>query len=301
MKRISDPKLDLDLDLGLPQDFLRIQPFVHFTLSRKIAAAACQLVTMIAFFLLGSLVAYILVTIIYRVHIHPLSKFPGPRLAAVTGLYEVFLTTWGTGSFEEEINRMHEEYGKFCSVGVLTCPFGVLVFFLFADFTGPVVRITPDEVHVQEQFHDPRHADNWIKGSKRLQPSRYQSGFNSPRFQIRKRSMSRVRSILQVEVHQIIRGLVQKHQVHRVFSWRVRSFAMIPSPLRIPVDSPGESDLEDGHQPASGLSSISKHEPRSQIPLEYRSSDPGLWKAAKVNDRRWYSADRRPNQISLKS
>ncbi|KAJ5235704.1 uncharacterized protein N7469_004872 [Penicillium citrinum] len=224
---------------------------------------------MIAFFLLGSLVAYILVTIIYRVHIHPLSKFPGPRLAAVTGLYEVFLTTWGTGSFEEEINRMHEEY-------------------------GPVVRITPDEVHVQEQFHDPRHADNWIKGSKRLQPSRYQSGFNSPRFQIRKRSMSRVRSILQVEVHQIIRGLVQKHQVHRVFSWRVRSFAMIPSPLRIPVDSPGESDLEDGHQPASGLSSISKHEPRSQIPLEYRSSDPGLWKAAKVNDRRWYSADRRP-------
>lgn len=67
---------------------------------------------MIAFFLLGSLMAYILVTIIYRLHIHPLSKFPGPRLAALTGLYEVYLTTWGTGSFEEEINRMHQEYGE---------------------------------------------------------------------------------------------------------------------------------------------------------------------------------------------
>jgi len=111
LERTSYP--NLDLDLGLPQDLLSIQPFVHFTLNRKIAAA-CQLVTMIAFFLLGSLVAYILVTIIYRVHIHPLSKFPGPRLAALTGLYEVFLTTWGTGSFEEEINRMHEEYGESC-------------------------------------------------------------------------------------------------------------------------------------------------------------------------------------------
>lgn len=135
--------------------------------------------------------------------------------------------------------------------------------FLFTDFTGPVVRITPDEVHVQEQFHDPRYADSWIKGSKGLQPSRHQSGFNSPRFQIRKRSMSRVRSILQVEVHQIIRGLVQKHQVHRVFSWRVRSFAMNPSLSGIPVDSAGESDLEDGHHPAGGLSPISKQMARS--------------------------------------
>lgn len=70
---------------------------------------------MIPCFLLGSLVAYFLVTIIYRVHIHPLSKFPGPRLAALTGLYEIYFAAWGTGSFEDEIERMHEKYGQ--------CPF----------------------------------------------------------------------------------------------------------------------------------------------------------------------------------
>ncbi|CAI7609831.1 unnamed protein product [Penicillium pancosmium] len=183
---------------------------------------------MIPCFLLGSLVAYFLVTIIYRVHIHPLSKFPGPRLAALTGLYEIYFAAWGTGSFEDEIDRMHEEY-------------------------GPVVRITPDEVHVQDQFYNAQHADSWIKGTKAIHSGRHQSGYTSPSFQIRKRSMSRVRSILQVEVHQIIRELVRKHQVSRGFSWRLRSFASIPSLRGGSVDTIEMGDLEDGHQMRSSI------------------------------------------------
>ncbi|KAJ5584592.1 uncharacterized protein N7459_004392 [Penicillium hispanicum] len=180
---------------------------------------------MFACFLLGSLLAYGLVTAIYRLHIHPLSKFPGPPLAAMTGLYEIYFAAWGAGSFEDEIDRMHEEY-------------------------GPVVRITPDEIHVQEQFYNSKDADCWIKGTKALDARRHRSGCTTPRSLIRKRSISRVRSILQVEVHQIIRGLVQKHQVHRVLSARFRPFVPVAGHQEIRVNPLEESDLEDGHPSA---------------------------------------------------
>lgn len=64
--------------------------------------------TLIACFLSGSLVAHALVTIIYRLYIHPLSRFPGPRLAAMTGLYEMYYAA----SFDDEIDRMHQQYGE---------------------------------------------------------------------------------------------------------------------------------------------------------------------------------------------
>lgn len=73
--------------------------------------AACK-ITLFACFLLGSAVAYTLLTILYRLHIHPLSRFPGPRLAAITGLYEVYYAAWGAGSFDDEIDRMHRLYGN---------------------------------------------------------------------------------------------------------------------------------------------------------------------------------------------
>jgi hypothetical protein len=66
---------------------------------------------MLAYFLLGSAVAYNLVMVIYRLYFHKLSRFPGPRLAAATGLYEFYFSTWGPGIFENEIDNMHRKFG----------------------------------------------------------------------------------------------------------------------------------------------------------------------------------------------
>lgn len=51
-----------------------------------------------------------------------------------------------------------------------------------------------------------------------------------------------MRSMLRVEINQIISGLVEKHLVHRVVSTKLRPL------MRNRVWTVGESDLEDGDQ-----------------------------------------------------
>jgi cytochrome P450 len=70
---------------------------------------------------------YFLAVIIYRLTLHPLAKFPGPKLAAATYNYELYFDAYadGGGSFCNQIRRLHEQY-------------------------GPVVRVTPGEVHVSD-------------------------------------------------------------------------------------------------------------------------------------------------------
>ncbi|KAJ6131636.1 hypothetical protein N7523_001342 [Penicillium sp. IBT 18751x] len=199
--------------------------------------------TLIACFLLGSVLTYCLVTLIYRLHIHPLSRFPGPRLAAVTDLYEVYFSAWGAGSFDAEIAKMHQNYGN----SPHTPPHRKDSLLTTA---GPVVRITPDEVHVQEQPYNTSYANCWIKGTKILGSGSHQLGVGSGSFQFGKRSVSRVRSMPDVEVSQIIRGLLQKHWIHQVFNSWTRPFLPAFSLPVIHTNHSVQSDLEEGHQRA---------------------------------------------------
>jgi len=47
----------------------------------------------------------------YRLFLGPLSQFPGPKLAALTGWYETYFDCWKRGRYWVEIERMHKQYG----------------------------------------------------------------------------------------------------------------------------------------------------------------------------------------------
>lgn len=44
---------------------------------------------------------------------HPLSHFPGPRLAAFTTFYKAYIDCVAKSSFVHTLERLHEKYGKF--------------------------------------------------------------------------------------------------------------------------------------------------------------------------------------------
>ncbi|KAI9932146.1 hypothetical protein AWENTII_010475 [Aspergillus wentii] len=69
--------------------------------------------------------AYLIALAVYRLWFSPIAHFPGPRLAALTVLYEFYYDTICCGQFTFQIGRLHEKY-------------------------GPVVRISPTELHVDD-------------------------------------------------------------------------------------------------------------------------------------------------------
>ena len=53
---------------------------------------------------------YTAITLVYRLFLHPLSSFPGPRLAAVSDFWKAYFQC--TKSFTHELMKLHEVYGK---------------------------------------------------------------------------------------------------------------------------------------------------------------------------------------------
>ncbi|KAF2141086.1 uncharacterized protein K452DRAFT_299132 [Aplosporella prunicola CBS 121167] len=92
--------------------------------------------------------AYVTFTVVYRRYFHPLAKIPGPFLPAVTVLYQTFYN----GRYYRKIEEMHQRY-------------------------GPVVRITPDEIHLA----DPANYDTiYHIGSPYSKPPIFYNGINVP-------------------------------------------------------------------------------------------------------------------------
>ncbi|KAJ5656104.1 Cytochrome P450 [Penicillium longicatenatum] len=92
-------------------------------------------------------------TALYRLYAHPLSRFPGPKLAAVTSLYEFYYDVVKSGMYLWEIERMHEKY-------------------------GPIVRISPRELHIKDSHY---YEDIHASGSrKRNRDPKYAVAFGAP-------------------------------------------------------------------------------------------------------------------------
>ena len=51
----------------------------------------------------------------WRLYLSPISKFPGPRLAALTLWYEFYYDVIQGGMYIWEIERLHKIYGKHTS------------------------------------------------------------------------------------------------------------------------------------------------------------------------------------------
>lgn len=81
---------------------------------------------------------------IYRLSFHPLAHFPGPKLAAASRFYEIYFEVFIGGVFSDQIRLLHEQY-------------------------GPIVRISPNELHI----NDPEYYDTLFNFNPHLDKRAY--------------------------------------------------------------------------------------------------------------------------------
>jgi hypothetical protein len=59
----------------------------------------------------GAIVAYYGTLVFYRLFLHPLARFPGPRLAAISRWYEGYYDVVQRGQYTLKIAELHKKYG----------------------------------------------------------------------------------------------------------------------------------------------------------------------------------------------
>lgn len=60
----------------------------------------------------AAFITYVVGRAVDRAYFSPLSGFPGPKLAAITYLYEFYYDWWLGGQYIFEIERLHKKYGQ---------------------------------------------------------------------------------------------------------------------------------------------------------------------------------------------
>ncbi|KAJ5889437.1 cytochrome P450 [Penicillium tannophilum] len=92
--------------------------------------------------------SYIVIRSIYRITLHPLAKYPGPTLGAISQLW--FVRSWYFGKYFQDIEDLHKRYGDF----VRTAPneLSIATAQSFNDIYGQVGR--HQEVFIKSDFYD---------------------------------------------------------------------------------------------------------------------------------------------------
>ncbi|KAI1389790.1 cytochrome P450 [Hypoxylon trugodes] len=89
---------------------------------------------------------YVLGLGVYRLYLSPLAKIPGPKIAALTTWYNAYYDLWKKGQYVWVVEDMHRKY-------------------------GPIVRIRPDVVHI----NDPSFIEKIYSQSPKQRRERYQT------------------------------------------------------------------------------------------------------------------------------
>lgn len=88
-------------------------------------------ITKLSYVATTALLAYILLLAIYRLYFHRTSHIPGPKLAALTYLYQTYYDVCPyQGRWLWQCEALHKRY-------------------------GPIIRVGPDEIHI----NDPAYYD----------------------------------------------------------------------------------------------------------------------------------------------
>ena len=69
--------------------------------------------------LIIAFITYLASLAFYRLFLHPLAKFPGPRVAALTRYYEAYYDVVQNGQYTFKIAELHRKYGTAANLSVL--------------------------------------------------------------------------------------------------------------------------------------------------------------------------------------
>jgi Cytochrome P450 len=98
--------------------------------------------------------SYLFVYAVHTLYFHPLAKFPGPKLAALTDYYEFYYNAIKCGMYMKKIEEMHERYGDDSLLSPFPPSCSFLLFPSEMDIltceTGPIVRVTSEELHIKD-------------------------------------------------------------------------------------------------------------------------------------------------------
>ena len=91
--------------------------------------------------LLGFL-AFLPCRAIYRLTLHPLARFPGPRLAAVTSLYGASFDLRKNSCYVKILPGLHDKYGLYCQMEKFESSIDLQ--------NRAIVRIHPNQLHIND-------------------------------------------------------------------------------------------------------------------------------------------------------
>ncbi|KAI5797759.1 cytochrome P450 [Geopyxis carbonaria] len=143
-------------------------------------------------------IVYFLSLAAYRLFFHPLKGFPGPRLAAVSFIYECWFNFFLFGEFANHLHVLHDRY-------------------------GPVVRFGPNKLHFSDPraYHTIYSTDDFVKdpefygpfgilntaGFMIMDKHAHKARRELLNHQFSKRSILDLQSLVQTKVDKLVAGL----------------------------------------------------------------------------------------------